>query len=135
MKPKAGHDYVTTAGLFAAERGPGTFIYSIDPAAEKIKVAYPTTLFDRNITDSQAMMRSILIALHSDQGMGDVDQIQAQDFYIPPAYSRLLHGPASSVTDMWRILGGWITDTIIKPMLDLRRTLRSHAVQQRLQMG
>lgn len=67
MKPKAGYDYLATADHFAAESSAGTnvnvcttdgftkggdaLVYYIDPEIEEMKVAYPTLLFDRNITD------------------------------------------------------------------------------------
>ncbi|CAK0822735.1 unnamed protein product [Prorocentrum cordatum] len=90
MKPKAGYDYLATAAHFAAESSTGTnvnvcttddftktvdaLVYYIDPENEEMKIAYPTALFDRNITDGRAMMCSVLtLSIGNNQGMGDVD--------------------------------------------------------------
>eukprot|EP00434_Breviolum_minutum_P045985 symbB.v1.2.041358.t1/scaffold8099.1/size15294/1 len=89
MKPKAGYDYLATAAHFAAESSTGTnvnvcttddftksvdaLVYYIDPDNEEMKIAYPTLLFDRNITDGRGMMCSFLtLAIGNNQGMGDV---------------------------------------------------------------
>merc|ERR1719379_2280912 len=69
MKPKPGYDYLATAAHFAAESSTGTnvnvcttddftksvdaLVYYIDPEEEEMKIAYPTLLFDRNITDGR----------------------------------------------------------------------------------
>ena len=85
MKPKAGYDYLATAAHFAAESSTGTnvnvcttddftksvdaLVYYIDPDNEEMKIAYPTLLFDRNITDGRGMMCSFLtLALGNNQG-------------------------------------------------------------------
>ena len=76
MKPKAGYDYLATAAHFAAESSTGTnvnvctaydftksvdaLVYYIDPDNEEMKIAYPTLLFDRAITDGRGMMCSFL---------------------------------------------------------------------------
>jgi ribulose-bisphosphate carboxylase large chain len=76
MKPKAGYDYLATAAHFAAGSSTGTIlhvctthdfaksvdalVYYIDPENEEMKIAYPTMLSDRNITDGRAMMCSVL---------------------------------------------------------------------------
>jgi len=99
-------------------------VYYIDPENEEMKIAYPTLLFDRNITDGRAMMCSILtLTIGNNQGMGDVEYGKIYDMYFPPAYLRLFDGPSCSVVDMWRILGrgttngGLVVGTIIKPKL------------------
>jgi len=143
MKPKAGYDYLATAAHFAAESSTGTnvnvcttddftksvdaLVYYIDPEEEEMKIAYPTMLFDRNITDGRAMMCSILtLTIGNNQGMGDVEYGKIYDIYFPPAYLRLFDGPSCSVVDMWRILGrgtkdgGLVVGTIIKPKLGLQ---------------
>merc|ERR1712149_118626 len=143
MKPKAGYDYLATAAHFAAESSTGTnvnvcttddftksvdaLVYYIDPEEEEMKIAYPTALFDRNITDGRAMMCSILtLTIGNNQGMGDVEYGKIYDIYFPPKYLRLFDGPSSCVVDMWRILGRGTTDgglvvgTIIKPKLGLQ---------------
>eukprot|EP00933_Yihiella_yeosuensis_P031617 TRINITY_DN251_c0_g1_i12.p1 TRINITY_DN251_c0_g1~~TRINITY_DN251_c0_g1_i12.p1 ORF type:complete len:793 (-),score=239.88 TRINITY_DN251_c0_g1_i12:372-2675(-) len=143
MKPKAGYDYLATAAHFAAESSTGTnvnvcttddftksvdaLVYYIDPDNEEMKIAYPTLLFDRNITDGRAMMCSILtLTIGNNQGMGDVEYGKIYDIYFPPAYLRLFDGPSRSVVDMWRILGrgtsngGLVVGTIIKPKLGLQ---------------
>ena len=85
MKPKAGYDYLATAAHFAAESSTGTnvnvcttddftksvdaLVYYIDPDNEEMKIAYPTLLFDRNITDGRGMMCSFLtLAIGNNQG-------------------------------------------------------------------
>merc|ERR1719464_667058 len=122
MKPKAGYDYLATAAHFAAESSTGTnvnvcttddftktvdaLVYYIDPEEEEMKIAYPTALFDRNITDGRAMMCSVLtLSIGNNQGMGDVDYGKIYDIYFPPSYLRLFDGPSCSIIDMWRILG------------------------------
>ncbi|CAE8617611.1 unnamed protein product, partial [Polarella glacialis] len=143
MKPKAGYDYLATAAHFAAESSTGTnvnvcttddftksvdaLVYYIDPDNEEMKIAYPTLLFDRNITDGRAMMCSVLtLSIGNNQGMGDVEYGKIYDIYFPPAYLRLFDGPNCNVVDMWRILnrgmsnGGLIVGTIIKPKLGLQ---------------
>eukprot|EP00434_Breviolum_minutum_P045988 symbB.v1.2.041361.t1/scaffold8099.1/size15294/4 len=103
MKPKAGYDYLATAAHFAAESSTGTnvnvcttddftksvdaLVYYIDPDNEEMKIAYPTLLFDRNITDGRGMMCSFLtLAIGNNQGMGDVEYGKIYDFYLPPAF-------------------------------------------------
>ena len=98
MKPKAGYDYLATAAHFAAESSTGTnvnvcttddftksvdaLVYYIDPDEEEMKIAYPTMLFDRNITDGRAMMCSILtLTIGNNQGMGDVEYGKIYDIY------------------------------------------------------
>jgi len=144
MKPKAGFDgYLATAAHFAAESSTGTnvdvsttddftrgvdaLVYEIDEAKELMKIAYPTDLFDRNITDGRAMLCSFLtLAIGNNQGMGDVEYAKIHDFYVPPAYLRLFDGPSTTIRDLWRVLGrphvdgGFIVGTIIKPKLGLR---------------
>merc|ERR550514_2326944 len=143
MKPKAGYDYLATAAHFAAESSTGTnvnvcttddftksvdaLVYYIDPEAEEMKIAYPTMLFDRNITDGRAMLCSILtLTIGNNQGMGDVEYGKIYDMYFPPKYLRLFDGPQTNVVDMWRILGkpmvngGLVVGTIIKPKLGLQ---------------
>merc|ERR1719242_1130453 len=143
MKPKAGYDYLATAAHFAAESSTGTnvnvcttddftkqvdaLVYYIDPENEEMKIAYPTMLFDRNITDGRAMMCSVLtLSIGNNQGMGDVEYGKIYDIYFPPEYLRLFDGPSCNVEDMWRILGrgtkngGLVVGTIIKPKLGLQ---------------
>jgi ribulose-bisphosphate carboxylase large chain len=144
MKPKAGFGgYLETAAHFAAESSTGTnvtvsttdnftlgvdaIVYEIDEATELMKIAYPTALFDRNIIDGRAMLASFLtLAIGNNQGMGDVEHAKMHDFWLPPAYLRLFDGPATDISDLWRVLGrpikdgGFIVGTIIKPKLGLR---------------
>ena len=144
MKPKAGFGgYLETAAHFAAESSTGTnvsvsttddftkgvdaMVYEIDEAKELMKLAYPVALFDRNIIDGRAMLASFLtLAIGNNQGMGDVEHAKIHDFWVPPAYLRLFDGPATSISDLWRVLGrpikdgGFIVGTIIKPKLGLR---------------
>jgi ribulose-bisphosphate carboxylase large chain len=144
MKPKAGFgNYLETAAHFAAESSTGTnvevsttdeftrgidaLVYEINEEKEIMKIAYPTDLFDRNIIDGRAMLASFLtLTIGNNQGMGDVEYAKMYDFWMPPAYLRLYDGPATDISDLWRVLGrpvvdgGFIVGTIIKPKLGLR---------------
>ncbi|PHR63045.1 MAG: ribulose 1,5-bisphosphate carboxylase [Robiginitomaculum sp.] len=144
MKPKAGFDdFLATAAHVAAESSTGTnvsvsttddftrgvdaLVYEIDEANELLKIAYPVDLFDRNITDGRAMIASFLtLAIGNNQGMGDVEYLKMHDFWVPPRYLRLFDGPATTISDLWRVLGrpvvdgGFIVGTIVKPKLGLR---------------
>jgi len=144
MKPKAGYGgYLETAAHFAAESSTGTnvtvsttddftmgvdaLVYEIDEQAELMKIAYPVDLFDRNIIDGRAMLASFLtLAIGNNQGMGDVEHAKMHDFWVPPSYLKLFDGPATNISDLWRVLGrpvkdgGFIVGTIIKPKLGLR---------------
>ncbi|MFZ5503828.1 MAG: ribulose-bisphosphate carboxylase [Pseudomonadota bacterium] len=143
MEPVAGYGYLEVAAHIAAESSTGTnvevsttddftkgvdaLVYFIDEAKGVMKVAYPNELFDRNVTDGRAMIVSFLtLAIGNNQGMGDVKNLQMQDFYVPWSMLRLFDGPSKDITDMWDILGrprkdgGYIAGTIIKPKLGLR---------------
>jgi len=143
MNPKAGHGYLETAAHFAAESSTGTnvsvsttddftrgvdaLVYEIDEEKQVMKIAYPTDLFDRNIIDGRAMLASFLtLTIGNNQGMGDVEYAKMYDFWMPPDYLRLFDGPATDISDLWRVLGrpvrdgGFIVGTIIKPKLGLR---------------
>ena len=143
MVPATGYGYLEVAAHIAAESSTGTnvevsttddftkgvdaLVYFIDEAKGVMKVAYPNELFDRNVTDGRAMIVSFLtLAVGNNQGMGDVKQLQMQDFYVPWSMLRLFDGPSKDITDMWDILGrprvngGYIAGTIIKPKLGLR---------------
>jgi ribulose-bisphosphate carboxylase large chain len=143
MKPKSGYGYLETAAHFAAESSTGTnvsvsttddftkgvdaLVYEIDEARQLMKIAYPNSLFDRNIIDGRAMLASFLtLAIGNNQGMGDVEYAKIHDFWVPPDYLRLFDGPATTISDLWRVLGrpvvdgGFIVGTIIKPKLGLR---------------
>jgi ribulose-bisphosphate carboxylase large chain len=143
MQPATGYGYLEVAAHIAAESSTGTnvevsttddftkgvdaLVYFIDEANGVMKVAYPNDLFDRNLTDGRAMLVSFLtLAIGNNQGMGDVKQLQMQDFYVPWSMLRMYDGPAKDITDLWDILGrprvngGYIAGTIIKPKLGLR---------------
>ncbi len=143
MTPAKGYGYLEVAAHIAAESSTGTnvevsttddftkgvdaLVYFIDEAKGIMKVAYPNELFDRNVTDGRAMIVSFLtLAIGNNQGMGDVENLQMQDFYVPWSMLRLFDGPAMDISDMWNILGrprengGYISGTIIKPKLGLR---------------
>lgn len=143
MKPKGGGDYLATAAHFAAESSTGTnvtvsttddftksvdaLVYEVDPAKELMKIAYPVALFDLNITDGKAMIASFLtLTIGNNQGMGDVEYAKMHDFWFPPEYMNLYDGPATTISDLWRVLGrpevdgGFIVGTIVKPKLGLR---------------
>ncbi len=144
MKPKPGFgNYLETAAHFAAESSTGTnvsvsttddftrsvdaLVYEIDEKKEIMKIAYPNDLFDRNMIDGRAMLASFLtLTIGNNQGMGDVEYAKMYDFWMPPEYLRLYDGPATDISDLWRVLGrpvvdgGFIVGTIIKPKLGLR---------------
>jgi len=143
MEPAAGYGYLEVAAHIAAESSTGTnvevsttddftkgvdaMVYEIDEAKGIMKVAYPNELFDRNVTDGRTMIVSFLtLAIGNNQGMGDVANLQMQDFYVPWSMLRLFDGPSKDITDMWDMLGrprkdgGYIAGTIIKPKLGLR---------------
>eukprot|EP00969_Alexandrium_andersonii_P305567 13507034-Alexandrium_andersonii.AAC.1 len=59
------------AAHFAAETS--ALVYYIDPEGTEMKLAYPNTLFDRDISDGRAMMHSLLMLTNGvDQAMGDI---------------------------------------------------------------
>ncbi len=144
MKPKKGFGtFLETAAHFAAESSTGTnvevsttddftrgvdaLVYEINEENSLMKIAYPIELFDRNIIDGRAMLASFLtLCIGNNQGMGDVEHAKMHDFYVPGAYLRLFDGPATTIRDLWRVLGrpvvngGFIVGTIIKPKLGLR---------------
>ncbi len=141
--PKSQKDYLVAAAHFAAESSTGTnvtvsttdehtksvdaLVYEIDPKKGYMKIAYPIALFDRNITDGRAMIVSFLtLTIGNNQGMGDIKEAKMHDFFVPPNFLQLFDGPATDITDMWRVLGrpvengGFIVGTIIKPKLGLQ---------------
>ena len=144
MKPKAGFGgYLETAAHFAAESSTGTnvdvsttdnftrgvdaIVYDVDETREIMKIAYPVELFDRNIIDGRAMIASFLtLTIGNNQGMGDVEYAKMHDFHVPSGFLRLFDGPATTISDLWRVLGrphvdgGFIVGTIVKPKLGLR---------------
>ena len=143
MKPKADYGYLATAAHFAAESSTGTnvevcttddftkgidaLVYEIDEQKKLTKIAYPIDLFDRNIINDRAMIASFLtLVIGNNQGMSDVEYGKMVDFYVPPAYLKLFDGPATTIKDLWRVLGrtsmngGFIVGTIVKPKLGLR---------------
>ncbi len=143
MKPKAGHGYLEAAAHFAAESSTGTnvevsttddftkgvdaLVYYIDEATEDMRIAYPIELFDRNVIDGRMMLVSFLtLTIGNNQGMGDIENAQMIDFFMPPRAIQLFDGPSKNIEDLWRILGrpvkdgGYIAGTIIKPKLGLR---------------
>ncbi len=153
MTPAAGVGYLEAAAHIAAESSTGTnvevsttddftkgvdaLVYEIDEAKGIMKVAYPNDLFDRNVTDGRAMIVSFLtLAIGNNQGMGDVENLQMQDFYVPQRMLQLFDGPAKDISDLWRILGrpvvngGYISGTIIKPKLGLRPEPFANAAYQ-----
>ncbi len=153
MTPMAGVGYLEAASHIAAESSTGTnvevsttddftkgvdaLVYEIDEAKGIMKVAYPNDLFDRNVIDGRAMIVSFLtLTIGNNQGMGDIENLQMQDFYIPPRMLQLFDGPAKDISDLWRILGrpvvngGYISGTIIKPKLGLRPEPFANAAYQ-----
>jgi len=159
MKPKDGFgDYISTAAHFAAESSTGTnvnvsttdnftrgvdaIVYEVDEQKEVMKIAYPVELFDRNIIDGRAMISSFLtLTIGNNQGMGDVEYAKMHDFYVPPNFLKLFDGPATTISNLWRVLGrpvvngGFIVGTIIKPKLGLRPQPFAEAAYQFWQSG
>jgi ribulose-bisphosphate carboxylase large chain len=153
MAPKSGHGYLEAAAHFAAESSTGTnvevsttddftkgvdaLVYYIDEANEDLRIAYPIDLFDRNIIDGRMMLVSFLtLTIGNNQGMGDIKHAKMIDFWMPPRAIQLFDGPATDISDLWRILGrpvkdgGYISGTIIKPKLGLRPEPFAHAAYQ-----
>lgn len=153
MAPKPGHGYLEAAAHFAAESSTGTnvevsttddftkgvdaLVYYIDEANEDLRIAYPIELFDRNIIDGRMMLVSFLtLTIGNNQGMGDIKHAKMIDFWMPPRAIQLFDGPATDISDLWRILGrpvkdgGYISGTIIKPKLGLRPEPFAHAAYQ-----
>ena len=143
MKPKTGHGYLETAAHFAAESSTGTnvhvattddftrsmdaLVYEIDPERELVKIAFPVELFDFNITDGSAIMASFLtLTVGNNQGLANVEYAKMHDFYFPRPYLEKFDRPATTIKDMWRVLGrpeengGFVVGTIVKPQLGLR---------------
>ncbi|MBD3766659.1 MAG: ribulose-bisphosphate carboxylase [Gammaproteobacteria bacterium] len=143
MTPATGHGFLEAAAHVAAESSTGTnvevcttddftkgvdaLVYEINEATGLVKIAYPLDLFDRNVTDGRMMIVSFLtLTIGNNQGMGDVENLQMIDFWVPPRAIQLFDGPAKGISDLWRILGrpiqdgGYIAGTIIKPKLGLR---------------
>ena len=144
MTPMPGFtDYISTAAHFAAESSTGTnvtvsttddftknldaMVYEINEKDGWMKIAYPCDLFDRNLIDGRAMVVSFLtLAIGNNQGMGDVQCAQMQDFHVPKQMLDIFDGPSKDITDLWNLLGrdrtngGYIAGTIIKPKLGLR---------------
>ncbi len=143
MAPQPGHGYLEAAAHFAAESSTGTnvevsttddftkgvdaLVYHIDEATEDMRIAYPIELFDRNVTDGRFMIVSFLtLTIGNNQGMGDIKHAKMIDFWVPPRAIQMFDGPATDISDLWRILGrpvkdgGYIAGTIIKPKLGLR---------------
>ncbi len=153
MAPKSGHGYLAAAAHFAAESSTGTnvevsttddftkgvdaLVYYIDEANEDLRIAYPIELFDRNMIDGRMMLVSFLtLTIGNNQGMGDIKHAKMIDFWMPPRAIQLFDGPATDISDLWRILGrpvkdgGYISGTIIKPKLGLRPEPFAYAAYQ-----
>ena len=143
MTPATGYGFLEVAAHVAAESSTGTnvevcttddftkgvdaLVYEINEATGLVKIAYPLDLFDRNVIDGRMMIVSFLtLAIGNNQGMGDVENLQMVDFWVPPRAVQLFDGPSKDISDLWRILGrpvqdgGYISGTIIKPKLGLR---------------
>ncbi|HET19300.1 MAG TPA: ribulose-bisphosphate carboxylase [Chromatiales bacterium] len=143
MIPGAGHGFLECAAHVAAESSTGTnvevsttddftrgvdaLVYEINESTGLVKIAYPLDLFDRNMIDGRMMIVSFLtLTIGNNQGMGDVEALKMVDFYVPRRVIELMDGPATDISDLWRILGrpvqdgGYISGTIIKPKLGLR---------------
>ncbi len=148
VKPKEGYGFLATAAHIAAESSTGTnvevcttddftkgvdaLVYAIDEGcfddgSGLIKIAYPLELFDRNLMDGHMMLSQFTsLIIGNNQGMGDIIGLRLLDFYVPPKALTLFDGPATTISDLWRVLGrphvdgGFIVGTIVKPKLGLR---------------
>lgn len=148
LKPAAGYGFLEVAAHIAAESSTGTnvevsttddftrgvdaLVYEIDEAAfgEKgglMKVAYPVDLFDPNLIDGQYNVSHMWsLILGNNQGMGDHEGLRMLDFLVPEVMVKRFDGPATTIADLWKVLGrpevdgGYIAGTIIKPKLGLR---------------
>jgi len=148
MKPAEGYGFLEVAAHIAAESSTGTnvevsttddFTRGVDALVYDIeensfgdgyglmRIAYPVDLFDINITDGNYMvsqMTSLIVG--NNQGMGDIYGLRLLDFMIPECMIKRFDGPATNISDMWKVLGrpevdgGYISGTIIKPKLGLR---------------
>lgn len=148
LKPTAGYGFLEVAAHVAAESSTGTnvevsttddftrgvdaLVYEIDEAAfgEKgglMKIAYPVDLFDPNLIDGQYNVSHMWsLILGNNQGMGDHEGLRMLDFLVPEVMVKRFDGPATTISDLWKVLGrpevdgGYIAGTIIKPKLGLR---------------
>lgn len=148
LKPAAGYGFLEVAAHIAAESSTGTnvevsttddftrgvdaLVYEIDEAAfgEKgglMKVAYPVDLFDPNLIDGHYNVSHMWsLILGNNQGMGDHEGLRMLDFLVPEVMVKRFDGPATTISDLWKVLGrpevdgGYIAGTIIKPKLGLR---------------
>ncbi len=148
LKPAAGYGFLEVAAHVAAESSTGTnvevsttddftrgvdaLVYEIDEAAfgEKgglMKIAYPVDLFDPNLIDGQYNVSHMWsLILGNNQGMGDHEGLRMLDFLVPEVMVKRFDGPATTIADLWKVLGrpevdgGYIAGTIIKPKLGLR---------------
>lgn len=148
LKPAAGYGFLEVAAHVAAESSTGTnvevsttddftrgvdaLVYEIDEAAfgEKgglMKIAYPVDLFDPNLIDGQYNVSHMWsLILGNNQGMGDHEGLRMLDFLVPEVMVKRFDGPATTISDLWKVLGrpevdgGYIAGTIIKPKLGLR---------------
>jgi ribulose-bisphosphate carboxylase large chain len=66
------------------------------------------------------------LILGNNQGMGDHEGLRMLDFLVPEVMVKRFDGPATTIADLWKVLGrpevdgGYIAGTIIKPKLGLR---------------
>lgn len=92
-----------------------------------MKVAYPVDLFDPNLIDGHYNVSHMWsLILGNNQGMGDHEGLRMLDFLVPEVMVKRFDGPATTISDLWKVLGrpevdgGYIAGTIIKPKLGLR---------------
>jgi len=152
LKPAEGYGFLEVAAHVAAESSTGTnvevsttddftkgvdaLVYEVDEGCfgddvvtggGLMKIAYPVDLFDINITDGKYMISQMYsLILGNNQGMGDHAGLRMLDFQVPKCMIEKFDGPATNISDMWKLLGrpeedgGYISGTIIKPKLGLR---------------
>ncbi len=101
MSPAEGHGYLEAAAHFAAESSTGTnvevsttdeftkgvdaLVYFIDEVKDVMKIAYPSVLFDRNITDGRVMIVSFLTwRSATTRAWATSSTRKMHDFYVPP---------------------------------------------------
>lgn len=134
LQPKAGLDFITTSRHFAADISSGTLEARASGSSKFdavvyeahngiVKIAIPVALFDRNVIDGSGSISNLLnLCAGNNQGMGDIISAKLHDFFIPPAYLKSFHGPATSIGKLWQQLGradGLIVGGILKPKLGM----------------
>jgi len=97
--------------------------HDIDPKKRKLTFVSHQAVRQEHHRRARHKCSILTLTIGNNQGMGDVEYGKIYDIYFPPAYLRLFDGPATSILDMWRILGrsmtngGLVVGTIVRPKL------------------